>query len=39
MKQNIVEDFKNMGKTDHDQHQIDKKSLLFSHIFKDNERK
>ena len=32
---NIVEDFKNMGKTDHDQHQIDKNhycSVTFSKI-------
>ena len=35
---NIVEDFKNMGKTDHDQHQIDKNhcSVTFSKILNGN---
>ena len=36
---NIVEDFKNMGKTDHDQHQIDKNhycSVTFSKITNEN---
>ena len=34
-RRNIVENFTNMGKTDNDQHQIDKKKKLFSHIFKE----
>ena len=36
---NIVEDFKNMGKTDHDQHEIDENHYLSVIFSKNNEWK